>query len=79
MDINTRELILDILLQIDMRCRTEPCGYWQHIGEVPVFAEVYPAISRICEGTLEYRAAADCIINRFSSVPVRKMKPLIRI
>ena len=35
-------------------------------------------ITRVCEGTLEYRIQIDYIINSFSKVTVDKMKPAIR-
>lgn len=34
--------------------------------------------SRLCQGTLEYRPQLDYIINQYSSVKTRKMKPVIR-
>ena len=35
-------------------------------------------ITRICEGTLEYRIRLDYILDQFSTVPADKMKPVIR-
>ena len=35
-------------------------------------------ITRVCEGTLEYRIQIDYIIDSFSKIPVDKMKPVIR-
>lgn len=35
-------------------------------------------VKRVCEGTVERRIEIDYYLNSFSSVPVRKMKPLIR-
>ena len=35
-------------------------------------------ITRVCEGTLEYRLRLDYILNRYSTVPTEKMKPVIR-
>ena len=35
-------------------------------------------ITRVCEGTLEYRILIDYIIDSFSKIPVDKMKPPIR-
>ena len=35
-------------------------------------------ITRVCEGTLEYKIRLDYILNQFSTVPAEKMKPVIR-
>ncbi|MBR2527906.1 MAG: 16S rRNA (cytosine(967)-C(5))-methyltransferase RsmB [Blautia sp.] len=35
-------------------------------------------ITRVCEGTLEYRIRIDYILDYFSAVPVSRMKPVIR-
>lgn len=79
MEINVRELILDILLRI------ERDGELSHIavGSVLEKYQFLPKsdrafISRVCEGTVEYRLQLDYIIDCISSVKVKKMKPVIR-
>ena len=76
--INSREMILEILLQIEE-------GEHSHIALrnalnkyqfLPRQERAF--ITRVCEGTLEYRIQIDYIINSFSKVPVNKMKPVIR-
>jgi len=76
---NTRELILDMLTEI-----TEG-GEYSHkvIGQV---LEKYnymrgqdkAFIKRVTEGTIERQLQLDYVIDTVSSVPVHKMKPLIR-
>lgn len=79
MDINTRELILDILLAIDRDGEPSHVAIGNTLEKYQFLPKSDRAfISRICEGTLEYRLQLDYVINQFSSVPVRKMKPLIR-
>lgn len=76
---NTRELILDLLLELaksDMysnvliRAVLEKYDYLD--GKEKAF------IKRVSEGTIEYRIQIDYILDQFSKVPVKKMKPLIR-
>lgn len=76
--INSREMILEILLQIEE-------GEHSHIALrnalnkyqfLPRQERAF--ITRVCEGTLEYRIQIDYIIDYFSKVPVNKMKPAIR-
>ncbi|MBR2766044.1 MAG: 16S rRNA (cytosine(967)-C(5))-methyltransferase RsmB [Blautia sp.] len=77
--INTRELIVDILLKIDEE------GEHSHIalGNVLAKYQFLPKqdrafITRVVEGTLEYRIRLDYIINAFSRIRTEKMKPVIR-
>lgn len=77
--INTRELILGILLQVNEE------GEHSHIAIRNVLSKYQylpkhdrAFITRVCEGTLEYRIQIDYIINYFSKVKVEKMKPPIR-
>ena len=76
--INSREMILEILLQIEE-------GEHSHIALrnalnkyqfLPRQERAF--ITRVCEGTLEYRIQIDYIIDSFSKVQVKKMKPPIR-
>ncbi len=77
--INTRELIVDILLRIDEE------GEHSHIalGNVLAKYQFLPKqdrafITRVVDGTLEYRIRLDYIINAFSRIRTEKMKPVIR-
>lgn len=76
--INTREMILEILLQIDE-------GEHSHIAIRNALSKYQflpkqerAFITRVCEGTLEYRILIDYIIDSFSKITVAKMKPPIR-
>ncbi len=77
--INTRELILDILLEVEN-------GEHSHIaiGNALSKYQFLPKqdrafVTRICEGTLEYQIQIDYILNSYSKVTVEKMKPVIRL
>lgn len=76
--VNTREMILEILLQIEE-------GEHSHIAIRNALSkhQFLPKqdrafVTRVCEGTLERRIQIDYIINSFSKVGVDKMKPVIR-
>ena len=76
--INPREMILEILLQIEE-------GEHSHIAIRSALStyQFLPRqerafITRVCEGTLEYRIQIDYILDSFSKVTVDKMKPPIR-
>ena len=77
--VNTRELILEILLQINEE------GEHSHIAIRNALSKYHflpkqdrAFITRVCEGTLEYRIYIDYIIDSFSKIKVEKMKPPIR-
>lgn len=76
---NIRELVLDILLEFDRQDEylnilifgvLEKYDYLN--GKEKAF------IKRVCEGTVERRIQIDYVLDLFSKVPVKKMKPLIR-
>lgn len=76
--VNTRELILEILLQIEE-------GEHSHIAIRNALSKYQflpkqdrAFITRVCEGTLEYQIRIDYILDSFSKVTVDKMKPVIR-
>lgn len=77
--VNTRELILGILLEVNKE------GQYSHLV-IRSTLEKYQYlekqerafITRVCEGTLEYKIRLDYILNQFSTVPAEKMKPVIR-
>ncbi len=77
--VNTREFILDILLDITKN------GQYSHTAIANVLDKYQyldkkdrSFIKRIVQGTLENQIQLDYIIGQFSKVPVCKMKPVIR-
>ena len=79
MGVNTRELVLDILLALEreedyshrlMKAVLDKYDYLE--------ARDKAFIKRTAEGTLERRLELDYYLEQHSSVPVRKMRPLIR-
>lgn len=77
--INERELVLDILMEI-----TEE-GQYSHIILRDVLEKYQylekkerAFITRLTEGTLEHMLEMDYILDQYSKVKVRKMKPVIR-
>lgn len=77
--VNTRELILDILLQV-----LEAGGYSHRVIGAVLDKYQYldkrerAFLTQISKGTIQRRIEMDAEIDRFSSVKVGKMKPLIR-
>lgn len=76
---NEREIILDILLDIDKE------GTYSHIAISETLRnyqfldkKVRAFITRVVEGTVEYQLRLDYILNQFSKTKVKKCKPLIR-
>ena len=75
----TRELVLDLLLEWE---KTD--AFSHHL--IRQVLDKYDYLSgqeksfmkRLSEGTLERQIELDYVLNQFSSVPVKKMKPLIR-
>ena len=77
--INTRELILQILLEIEEEGKHSHIAIRNALSKYQFLPKQDRAfITRVCEGTLEYRIQIDYIINSFSKVTVDKMKPAIR-
>lgn len=76
---NTREIVLDTLLALE---REEEFSHKLIKAVLDKYdyldAREKAFIKRVTEGTLERRIELDYYLNHFSSVPVRKMKPLIR-
>ena len=77
--ISPRELALYLMLEVSEK------GGYSHIilrdlmGKYQYLEKRDRAfLSRLCEGTLEQQLRMDEVLNRFSSVPVKKMKPVIR-
>ena len=77
--VNARELVLDGLLTIE---REQEYSHVVTGGILDKYnyleAREKAFIKRLIEGTLERRITLDYAIDSVSSVPVRRMKPLIR-
>ena len=76
---NSREIILDILLEMERNgefSSTLIKGVLDKYDFLPPQEKAF--IKRVTEGSIERQIELDFILNQFSSVPVRKMKPLIR-
>lgn len=75
----SREIILDILMEI-----LERSGYSHVILRQALEKYQYldkqdrAFITRVTEGTIEYRITIDAVLNQCSKVKVNKMKPVIR-
>lgn len=76
---NTREIVLDTLLALEagedfshrlVKAVLDKYDYLDSRDKA--------FIKRVTEGTIERKIELDYYLNRFSSVPVKKMKPLIR-
>lgn len=77
--INTREMILEILLQINEEGEHSHIAIRNALSKYQFLPKQERAfVTRVCEGTLEYRIYIDYIINSFSKITVDKMKPPIR-
>ena len=77
--INTREIILDMLCEICEKGSYSHIVLRQTLRKYQYLDKRDRAfITRITEGTLENRILLDYIIDKFSNVKVKKMKPLIR-
>lgn len=79
MGVNTRELVLDILLALE---REEDYSHRLIKGVLDKYdylaARDKAFIKRAAEGTLERQLELDYYLEQYSTVPVRKMRPLIR-
>lgn len=77
--INTREMILEILLEIEEEGKHSHIAIRNALSKYQFLPKQDRAfITRVCEGTLEYRIQIDYIIDSFSKITVDKMKPVIR-
>lgn len=77
--VNTRELILEILLEVTER------GQYSHLVIRSVLEKYQyldkrerAFLTRVAEGTIQRQIELDYILDQFSKVKVRKMKPVIR-
>ena len=77
--INTREIVLDMLFEICEKGEYSHIVLRQTLRKYQYLDKRDRAfITRITEGTIENRILLDYIIDKFSNVKVKKMKPLIR-
>lgn len=77
--INTREMILEILLQINEEGEHSHIAIRNALSKYQFLPKQERAfVTRVCEGTLEYRIYIDYVIDSFSKITVDKMKPPIR-
>ncbi len=76
---NSRELALDILLEILERGGYSHVVLRQALSKYQYLSKQERAfITRVTEGTLEYLIQIDWILNQYSRTKVTKMKPVIR-
>lgn len=76
---NIREVVLDILLELSRQKEYSNILIGAVLEKYDYLDGRQKAfIKHVSEGTIEYRIRIDYILERFSSVPVGKMKPLIR-
>ena len=77
--VNTRELILEILLQINEEGEHSHIAIRNALSKYQFLPKQDRAfITSVCEGTLDYRINIVYIIDSFSKIKVDKMKPPIR-
>lgn len=77
--VNTRELILGILLQINEEGEPSHIVLGNTLAKYQFLPKQERAfITRVCEGTIEYKIQLDYMIDCFSKVKVEKMKAPIR-
>ena len=77
--VNARELILEILLQIEEEGEHSHIAIRNALSKYQFLPKQERSfITRVCEGTLEYRIYIDYVIDSFSKISVNKMKPQIR-
>ena len=75
----SRELILDILLEVLEKGGHSHVVLRQALEKYQYLEKQDRAlITRVVEGTLEYRLTIDAVLDRVSKTPVEKMKPVIR-
>ena len=76
---NTREIVLDTLLEMERnkvyshQLIKSVLDKYEYLG-----IQDKRFMKRLLEGTIERKIELDYVINQFSSVPIHKMKPLIR-
>ena len=76
---NTREIVLDMLLEME-RGNEYSHKLIKAVQDKYDYLETREKafMKRLTEGTIERKITLDYVLDQFSSVPVRKMKPLMR-
>lgn len=77
--VNTREIVLDILMEITKEGQFSHISINNTLKKHQYLEKMDRAfITRVTEGTIENMILLDYIIDQFSKVKVKKMKPLIK-
>ena len=77
--VSVRELVLDILMEVNEKEQYSHLVIRDVLGKYQYLEKQERAfLTRLAEGTIEHMLEMDFIINSFSKVKVKKMKPLIR-
>ena len=77
--VNMRELALEILLKVLEQEEYSNVVLQQVLTTYQYLEKQDRAfLTRLCEGTIERKIELDYILNQFSKVKVKKMKPVIR-
>lgn len=77
--VDSREIALDVLIEILEKGTFSHVILRQALEKYQYLEKQERAlITRIVEGTIEYKLTIDAILNQASKTPVKKMKPLIR-
>lgn len=77
--VNTRELALNVLLQIEKEqvpCHVAVRQMLEKYQFLPKQDRAF--VTRLCDGTVEYQIQNDFVINQFSKTKIQKCKPVIR-
>lgn len=78
-NVNIRELVLDILIEVNEKDEYSHLMIRGVLDKHQYLEKKERAfLTRLAEGTIEHQIEMDYIINSFSKVKVRKMKPFIR-
>lgn len=77
--VSVRELVLDILMEVNEREQYSHLVIRDVLNKYQYLEKQERAfLTRLAEGTIEHMLEMDFVINSFSKVKVKKMKPLIR-
>ncbi len=77
--VSVRELVLDILMEVNEKSQYSHLVIRDVLNKYQYLEKQERAfLTRLSEGTIEHMLEMDFIINSFSKVKVKKMKPLIR-
>lgn len=78
-NVSVRELVLDILIEVNEKEQYSHLVIRDVLSKYQYLEKKERAfLTRLAEGTIEHMLEMDFIINSFSKVKVKKMKPLIR-